>query len=275
MPHLAAQSATSGSLMRPALIAGEGDLVAIPVALESAPKAMSASEDMAEADEPAGSQVQSGESGSLPQVRPIWNSYTVQPASNRKAAGRKTGMSLCRASNCLTKKWQAQWSVHQQLSRLGAVAATCQRARWQQAKQQASSSVWVMGMRRAQAKTEQTLAKDRGVTEWSKAQLLRLEDSLAAMEKQIGSTHPHVSALSVTGLPHVSSISCLACRAAVWAACCHCHVSKLRNAMSGRQCQLCRDSYRYTQNAARARVHLVTRDTPTQCDCCWDQSSWV
>jgi hypothetical protein len=35
--------------------------------------------------------------------------------------------------------------------------------------------------------------KDKTVTEWSKNQLLRLEESLKAMEKQIGSTHPHVS----------------------------------------------------------------------------------
>ena len=64
----AAESATE-TPHHSALSAGEGDLVAIPVALESVPKALSASEDAAEAGEPAGSQVQSGESGSLPQVR--------------------------------------------------------------------------------------------------------------------------------------------------------------------------------------------------------------
>ena len=51
------------------MIAGEGDMVAIPVPLDSAAKAASASEEAAEAGEPAGSQVQSGESGSLPPVR--------------------------------------------------------------------------------------------------------------------------------------------------------------------------------------------------------------
>ena len=44
-------------------------MVAIPVPLDSAAKAASASEEAAEAGEPAGSQVQSGESGSLPPVR--------------------------------------------------------------------------------------------------------------------------------------------------------------------------------------------------------------
>ena len=45
--------------------AGEGELVAVPVPADSAPKGMSASEEGAEAGEPAGSQVQSGERGSL------------------------------------------------------------------------------------------------------------------------------------------------------------------------------------------------------------------
>ena len=64
------QSVHHKFLMHSASIAGEGDLVAVPVALKSVTKGMSASEDAAEAGEPAGSQVQSGESGSLPQVRP-------------------------------------------------------------------------------------------------------------------------------------------------------------------------------------------------------------
>ena len=49
--------------------AGEGDLIQLPADLLGPPKGMSASEEGGEAVEPAGSQVQSGESGSLPHVR--------------------------------------------------------------------------------------------------------------------------------------------------------------------------------------------------------------
>ena len=35
-------------------------------------------------------------------------------------------------------------------------------------------------------------AKERSMQEWSRNQLLRLEESLVAMERQIGPTHPHV-----------------------------------------------------------------------------------
>ncbi len=49
--------------------------------------------------------------------------------------------------------------------------------------------------------------KDKVVMEWSNNQLLRLEESLAAMEKQIGSTHPHVSAPSHAGISSVSAAS--------------------------------------------------------------------
>ena len=61
----------------------------------------------------------------------------------------------------------------------------------------------------AQANTEQVTQKDKAVMEWSKNQLLRLEESLAAMEKQIGSTHPHVSPLS--GISFLMSVAYLAC----------------------------------------------------------------
>ena len=46
-----------------------------------------------------------------------------------------------------------------------------------------------------QGKNQSGALKDKTVMEWSKTQLLRLEESLEAMEKQIGSTHPHVSLL--------------------------------------------------------------------------------
>ena len=50
--------------------AGEGELIQLPAdLLQGPPKGMSASEEAGEAVEPAGSQVQSGESGSLPHVR--------------------------------------------------------------------------------------------------------------------------------------------------------------------------------------------------------------
>ncbi len=52
------------------------------------------------------------------------------------------------------------------------------------------------GMCIAQVNAEEPANKDKVVMEWSNNQLLRLEESLAAMEKQIGSTHPHVSALT-------------------------------------------------------------------------------
>lgn len=42
-----------------------------------------------------------------------------------------------------------------------------------------------------QGKREPAAAK--AVTEWSKNQLLRLEESLLAMERQIGNTHPQAS----------------------------------------------------------------------------------
>ena len=46
-------------------------------------------------------------------------------------------------------------------------------------------------------------AKERSMLEWSRNQLLRLEESLVAMERQIGPTHPHVSST-----PALSSICC-------------------------------------------------------------------
>ena len=46
-----------------------------------------------------------------------------------------------------------------------------------------------------QGKNQSGALKDKTVMEWSRHQLLRLEESLEAMEKQIGSTHPHVSFL--------------------------------------------------------------------------------
>ena len=46
-----------------------------------------------------------------------------------------------------------------------------------------------------QGRNQSGALKDKTVMEWSKTQLLRLEESLEAMEKQIGSTHPHVSFL--------------------------------------------------------------------------------
>ena len=57
----------------------------------------------------------------------------------------------------------------------------------------------------AQVNAEEPANKDKVVMEWSNNQLLRLEESLAAMEKQIGSTHPHVSALSLATLSTVSA----------------------------------------------------------------------
>jgi len=49
---------------------------------------------------------------------------------------------------------------------------------------------------------EQASIKDKAASEWSKNQLLKLEESLIAMEKQIGSTHPHVSPTMVNRLIH-------------------------------------------------------------------------
>ncbi len=53
-------------------VAGDGDLIQLAAdVLDGPPKGMSASEEAGEAGEAAGSQVQSGESGSLPNVRKL------------------------------------------------------------------------------------------------------------------------------------------------------------------------------------------------------------
>ena len=64
-----------------------------------------------------------------------------------------------------------------------------------------------LGVCLAQVGPEEPGNKDKVVMEWSNNQLLRLEESLAAMEQQIGSTHPHVSALSLAGLSSLSAAS--------------------------------------------------------------------
>ena len=48
-------------------------------------------------------------------------------------------------------------------------------------------------------------AKERSMLEWSRNQLLRLEESLVTMERQIGPTHPHVSS---TAFPIATSVNC-------------------------------------------------------------------
>ena len=57
--------------------AGDGDTA--PLAIQAAPKGASASEEGAEAGDPAGSQVQSGESGSLPHVSNAWTTICEAP----------------------------------------------------------------------------------------------------------------------------------------------------------------------------------------------------